>query len=90
MVDLMGKGYATDYCISLFRKKQEERRFQSYVADVLMIMNNNIQQRIGGAKITQRYSDYFTRKKEDKRTAKEIVKDTIKKAGLRFAEVKHE
>ena len=88
MVDLMGRGYATDYCISLFRKKQEERRFQSYVADVLMIMNNNIQQRFGGVKITQRYSDYF--KKEDKRTAVEIVKDTMKKAGLRFAEVKHE
>ena len=91
MVDLMGKGYVVDYCISLLRKKQEQRRFQSYIADVLMVMNNNIQHGFGGAKITQRYADYFNRKKEDTRTAKQIVKDTMRKAGLTFAkDIEHE
>lgn len=91
MVDLMGKGYVVDYCISLLRKKQEQRRFQVYITDVLMVLNNNIQHCFGGAKITQRYADYFVKKKEDTRTAKQIVQDTIKKAGLRFAkDVEHE
>lgn len=85
MVDLMGKGYVVDYCISLLRKKQEQRRFQIYLTDVLMIMNNNIQRCFGGAKINQRYADYFGKKKEDKRSAKQIVQDTMRKAGLTFA-----
>lgn len=89
MVGLMGKGYVVDYCISLLRKKHEQRRFQSYIADVLMVINNNIQRSFGGAKITQRYADYF--KKEDTRTAGQIVKDTIRKAGLTFAkDIEHE
>ncbi|MDY6305615.1 MAG: hypothetical protein SPL94_06605 [Oribacterium sp.] len=71
------------------RKKQEQRRFQSYIADVLMVMNNNIQHSFGGVKITQRYADYF--KKEDTRTASQIVKDTIRKAGLTFVkDIEHE
>lgn len=82
MVDLMGKGYVVDYCISLLRKKLELRQFHAYIADVLMTMNNNIHHSFGGVKITQRYADYFSKKKEDNRTAKEIVQDTIKKAGL--------
>lgn len=53
-----------------------------------MLINNNIYQMAGGGKmITQRYADYFVERKEDKRSAKEIVQDTMKKAGLRFAEV---
>ena len=56
MVDLMGKGYVVDYCISLLRKK-EQRRFQIYLTDVLMIINNNIQRCFGGAKINQRYAE---------------------------------
>lgn len=89
MVDLMGKGYVVDYCISLLRKKQEQRRFQVYLTDVLMVMNNNIVRAFGGGKITQRYADYF--KKEDTRTAGQIVKDTIRKAGLTFVkDIEHE
>ena len=82
MVDLMGKGYVVDYCISLLRKKHEQRRFQIYLTDVLMVMNSNIVRAFGGSKINQRYADYFVKKKEDTRSAKEIVKDTIKRAGL--------
>ena len=84
MVDLMGKGYVVDYCISLLRKKQEQRRFQVYLTDVLMVMNSNIVRAFGGSKINQRYADYFVKKKEDTRSAKEIVKDTIKRAGLKL------
>lgn len=83
MVDLMGKGYVVDYCISLLRKKQEQRRFQIYLTDELRVLNNNICRAFGGAKITQRYADYF--KKEDTRTAGQIVMDTMRKAGLTFA-----
>ena len=82
MVDLMGKGYVVDYCISLFRKKQERRRYEAYITDMLMTMNNNLCHAFGGSKITKRYADYFINKKEDNRTAAEIVKDTIRKAGL--------
>lgn len=85
MVDLMGKGYVVDYCISLLRKKMEQRRFQSYIADTLMVLNNNIYHCFGGVNITQRYADYFEKKKEDKRTALQIVRDTMRKAGLTFA-----
>lgn len=89
MVDLMGKGYVVDYCISLLRKKQEKRRFQIYLTDELRVLNNNICHAFGGAKITQRYADYF--KKEDTRTAGQIVKDTMRKAGLTFAkDIEHE
>ena len=82
MVDLMGKGYVVDDCISLLRRMQEQRRSQVYITDVLSTMNNNICHAVGGAKITKRYADYFSRKKEYNRSAVEIVKDTIRRAGL--------
>lgn len=73
-----------DYCVRRFRRKQEEKQYRSYIADVLMTLNNNLVSAWGGMKITTRYMDL--NKPVDTRTGDEIAEDVMKRAGLTFAE----
>ena len=72
-----------DHCIAVFSKKQEERLFRTYLTDALMaIVNNTSKQSV--SKIEKRYADIagYTKPAVEK-TGDEIVKDIIKRAGLR-------
>ena len=84
MVELMGTGYVVEYCVSRYKHKQEEKRYRTYIADVLMHMCNNIAGAFGGNTITTRYVDLD--KPVDTRSGDEIAVDVIKRAGLSFAE----
>lgn len=84
MVEVMGAGYVVDYCVRRFRCKQEEKQYRSYIADVLMTMNNNLVVAFGGMRITTRYIDL--NKPVDRRSGDEIAADVMKRAGLTFAE----
>lgn len=86
MVDLIGRGYVVQYCISLFRERQEKLLFQSYVGDVLFTISNNLAKAWGGAEVKVRYTELINPEKasEDERTGDEIAADIISRAGLSF------
>lgn len=86
MVDLIGRGYVVQYCISLFRERQEKLLYQTYVTDALMAITNNIFHAFGGAEIKMRYFDIAKSEQveTDERTGDEIAADIISRAGLSF------
>lgn len=80
---MLGKGYVIKYCKALFLKKQEERLYRSYVADMLMALVNST----GKYNVETRFIELVPdrrKKKEKEKTAGEIVADVMKKAGLTF------
>lgn len=84
MVELMGAGYVAEYCITRFRHRQEEKQYRSYIADVLMTINNNLTSAFGGTAVTMRYIDL--NKPVDTRSGDDIAVDVMKAAGLTFAQ----
>ena len=84
MVNLLGAGYVADYCISRFRKRQKEELYKVYIADNLMILNNNIAHAFGGSIITTRDAD--SGKPVEKKSGDDIAVDIMQRAGLSFAE----
>lgn len=84
MVNLLGTGYVADYCISRFRKRQEEKLYRAYIADALMTLNNNLARAFGGNIISTRYSDLG--KPAETRSGDDIAVDIMQRAGLSFAE----
>lgn len=65
------------YASFKFLQKQNEKAYRIYVTDSLRIIGEN-----GGRAICERWIDAVTPKKQDTRTAEEIVADIVKKAGL--------
>ena len=74
MLEIVGKGYVMEHCISFFRKRQEEKLFKNYVADAMRIITYNTSKK-GSGVIEQRYSDILESlyAKKETRTEKEIV-----------------
>lgn len=89
MLELYGKGYVNEWCISLFHKEQEEKSYRIYVTDCLQsiaentmhvfVLNDIIDY---GAKMKRRWIDIIEPKEEAKkesknenRSTKEIVDD---------------
>ena len=68
MLELYGKGYVSDFCISLFLKEQEQKAYQMYITDCLRILVNSM-----GCKLNARYIDIIEPKPEETRTADEII-----------------
>ena len=68
-MDLYGRGYVIEHCISSFYKYTEENAYRVYVTDVLRSLNGNQQ--------LPRYCDIISTKKREEKTAKE-VKDQIR------------
>lgn len=69
MLEVFGRGYVIEHCISSFYKYTEEHSYRIYVTDVLRSLNGN--------KELPRYYDYINIKKEKEKSAKE-VKDKIR------------
>lgn len=88
MVNLMGAGYVVEYCISRFQQKQEEKQYRAYMTDVLMAVNNNLANFVGGTVILERFADMG--KPADTRTGDDIAVDVMRAAGLKFAEADNE
>lgn len=83
LIEILGRGYIVEHCISLFKKNQEEHAFRKYVADAVHFMNEAVYKRIGGRCHKNTFSDFIDRKPEDNRTGDEIAMEIIKKAGLK-------
>lgn len=84
MVELMGAGYVVDYCVARFLEREKEKQYRTYIADVLMTLNNNVAKVLGGNVVTVKYADL--NKPVDTRSGDDIAVDVMTAAGLSFAE----
>jgi hypothetical protein len=70
---MFGKGYVKDFCISLFRKEQEEKAVKLYCAECLRIVGENTAKLCEGSYITAKLSDILDPKPTEERTADEVI-----------------
>lgn len=85
MLDLIGKGYIVDHCVSLFNDRMKERLYRVYITDTLKCLNDNVAKVVGGSALKARYYDLLEEgnKKEIEKTGDEIALEIIRKAGLK-------
>ena len=83
MLELLGKGYVIEHCISFFQYQKKEQLYREYVTDALRVLTYNTSGQTLGA-IENRYAeivimltDKKARKKE--KTAEEVISDIRKK-----------
>lgn len=78
---MFGWGYVIEYCISLFKKEQEEKLYQNYVAECLRIMTENTA-KIASALLREdadchyisvSFHDMLDPKPTDTRTSEEVI-----------------
>ena len=81
MLDLLGKGYVIEHCISFFKNKQKMKSFQYYITDVGYIIANTLGKRFGAAEdlVKERFKDISEPKKPKKEETKEEIIDRIRK-----------
>ena len=74
MLELIGRGYAIEHCVSFFNKKREEQRYKYYLTDAIRILTYNTSMK-GRGVIEQRYYDLAQKinQKEDNRTADDVI-----------------
>ena len=61
MLELMGRGYVIEHCMSTFNNIQETKIYRSYVSEVLRALAKR-----NGIDIPIKYSDLIERKREAK------------------------
>lgn len=87
MLGLFGRGYVIDHCVSLLRKKSEEKAYRYYVTDSLRAIANVLYKSNGGdgLMIDLRYFDVVNQKKEaeETKTADEIIYSFQKRLGAK-------
>ena len=64
MLEVFGRGYVIEHCISSFYKYAEEHTYRVYVTDVLRSLNGNQQ--------LPRYYDIINANKEPAKSAEEV------------------
>lgn len=87
MLELFGRGYVIEHCISSLKLDREKKSFRVYVTDALMAIAENTTHFLGreniidyGKSITERWIDIIdfketAPKEEDNRSAEEITTD---------------
>lgn len=75
------------YCLTRYKKRQEEKAYRIYVTDTLRCIGKNTASFRGGPYVEKRFADVLNAKPQDDRTCKEITADIVSRCGL---EVKHE
>ena len=79
MLELLGIGYVIEHYIAFFQKEQEEKTFKVYVSDALRLISENTAKQVGGSYISARYCDIIEPKKQEERTAEEVITDIKEK-----------
>ena len=69
LLEIFGRGYVIEHCISSFQKHKEEMTYRVYVTDLLRYMSGNND--------VERYYDLIKVDKKPQKNAKE-VKDKIR------------
>jgi hypothetical protein len=73
LLEVLGIGYVIEHYIAYFKKRQEEKAYKMYVTESLRIIGENTAKYSGGSYIQMRYADMIEPKKEETRTANEII-----------------
>jgi len=84
MLELFGSGYVIEHCIAVFKNKQEERLYRSYVAECLKTTAQMAGRNAGVEVQIVDFREINGWVKNDARTGDEIAADIIKRAGLRI------
>ena len=77
LLEIVGIGYVIEHYIAFFQKEQKDKAYRLYVTDALKIITENTAKLNGGTYLTGRYAEMIEPRKEETRTAEEII-DTIK------------
>ena len=72
MLEVFGRGYVVEHCISAFKNQEEEQIYKIYVTDTLKAISE-------GKHLTDRYYDYIKPKKWETRSADEIKVSILNK-----------
>ena len=73
-LELLGRGYVIEHCVSFFRKKNEELAYRIYVTDALKAIAENTQKMFGGSFMQKRFAEII----RPKDTAEDIEDADIK------------
>lgn len=82
LLDLFGRGYVIEHCMSLFKKRQEEKAYKIYMSDVGYALVNNMGKAFGAEYIiAQRFFEVIEPTKEEKEeeTEEQIIARIRKK-----------
>ena len=83
LLEVFGRGYVIEHCLSELRERAERRRFHAYVTDALMLLTENTARAAGGRRLTRRWAEGFA--SADERSGAELAAGVMRAAGLRFA-----
>ena len=72
---MIGIGYVIEHYIAYFQKEQREKAYQVYITDALRIITENTAKANGGHYLQVRYAELIEPKKEETRTANEVITD---------------
>ena len=84
LLDMIGRGYVVEHCVSSFNKRQKELAFQIYVTDTLKSIDEKLFNTFGGTAYKDRFIDRITSEKKPVKSGDEIAAEVIKKAGLKL------
>lgn len=60
LLELFGRGYVIEHCVSAFVKMQEDKAFRVYVTDALKAIADNTARQVKGATLSKRFVDLIT------------------------------
>lgn len=75
LLDILGIGYVIDHYISYFNNRQRELAYKYYVSDSLRLITENTAKMSQGSYLKIRYADLIEPRKEETRTANEVIND---------------
>lgn len=81
MLDLFGRGYVIEYCVSSFLELQKEKAYKIYITDCLYSLTNMYATFHGGeCPVNTRFAEILLpEKKKEEKTAEEVIDHMRKK-----------
>ena len=79
MLDLIGRGYVIDHCVSTLIVLNKEEIYRNYVTQALKAISVNTSKEYGGEYMKTDFYSIINPPKEEKRTAEEIIEQVTSK-----------
>lgn len=85
-MDVLGKGYVIEHCVSFFHKRQKDFLFRNYVADALKHLVYNTGKHNDFVTINASYNELVNSlnrgiEEEEEKTADQVINDIRNKIG---------
>jgi hypothetical protein len=79
LLELLGRGYVIEHCISSFKNRTEEKAYKIYVTDSLYAIANGLYQYLGkGDAMEKRFIDIIEKSAPKKEETEEEVIERIR------------